>query len=83
MAKEPLAPVMLVSALAYSSISAIGTCARMVWAVPRASVDCTRPRRCEMSPMTSPTCWSGADTSTSMMGSRSVGLACSIAALKP
>ena len=31
--------------LAYSSISAIGTCAWMTWLEPRASLAWTRPRR--------------------------------------
>ena len=54
--------VMLVSVLAYSSISDIGTWASITCDDPWASPEPTRPRRLERSPMTSPTYWSGTET---------------------
>ena len=55
----------------------------MLVLVPAASLACTRPRRLERSPITSPTLSSGTVTSTFMMGSSRVGLAFSSAALNP
>ena len=76
---SPWPPVMLVNVLAYSSISAMGTCARITWVAPFASLDWTRPRRLEMSPMMSPTRFPGAEMSTSMIGSSRVAPAFSTA----
>ena len=56
---SPWPAVMLVSALAYSSISDIGTWAWITCVAPFASPEPTRPRRLDRSPITSPTYWAG------------------------
>ena len=61
------------------STSAIGTSALIVVMPPFGSMPCRRPRRELRSPLTAPTASSGTVTSSSMIGSSSIGSAFSYA----